>query len=70
MFLVLKKFIYLFIYLFLAALGLRCCTRAFFLVAASRGYTSLGCTGFSLLWLLLLQSSRHAGFCSCGMRAQ
>ena len=26
---VFNKFIYLFIYLFLAALGLRCCTRAF-----------------------------------------
>ena len=26
----LNKFIYLFIYLFLAALGLHCCTRAFF----------------------------------------
>ena len=42
------------------------------LVAASGGYSSLQCTGFSLQWLLLLQStgSRHAGFNSCGMRAQ
>ena len=41
------------------------------LVAASRGYSSLWCTGFSLRWLLLLWSmgSRHAGFSSCGERA-
>ena len=41
------------------------------LVAASGGYSSLRCTGFSLRWLLLLQSmgSRHTGFSSCGMRA-
>ena len=40
------------------------------LVAASRGHSSLRCTGFSLRWLLLLQStgSRHAGFSSCGTR--
>ena len=44
----------------------------FFLVAASRGYSSLQCRGFSLRWLLLLWStgSRHAGFSSCGTRAQ
>ena len=42
------------------------------LVAASRGYSSLRCTGFSLQWLLLLQStgSRHTGFSSCGTWAQ
>ena len=58
--------IYLFIYFwlrwgFVAASGLS-------LVVASRGYPSLGCAGFSLRWLLLLQSmgSRHAGFSSCG----
>ena len=40
-------------------------------VAASGGYSSLQCVGFSLRWLLLLQSmgSRHAGFHSCGSRA-
>ena len=33
------------------------------LVAASGGYSSLWCVGFSLWWLLLLRSvgSRHAG---------
>ena len=38
------------------------------LVAASRGYSLLRCTGFSLWWLLLLRStgSRCAGFSSCG----
>ena len=42
------------------------------LVAASGGYSSLWCTGFSLQWLLLLQStgSRRVGFSSCGMLAQ
>ena len=41
------------------------------LVAASRGYSSLWCAGFSLWWLFLLRSSgsRHAGFSSCGLRA-
>ena len=40
-------------------------------VAASRGYSLLGCAGFSLQWLLLLRStgSRHAGFSSCGSQA-
>ena len=42
------------------------------LVAASRGYSWLRCAGFSLRWLLSLQStgSRYAGFSSCGMQAQ
>ena len=42
------------------------------LVAASGDYSSLQCAGFSLRWLLLLQSmdSRRTGFSSCGMRAQ
>ena len=60
--------IYLFIWLcwvFVAAHGLS-------LIAASKGYSSLWCAGFSLWWLLLLQStgSRYAGFSSCSMRAQ
>ena len=46
--------------------------RGLSLVAASGGYSSLRCAGFSLWWLLLLRStgSRRAGFSSCGMRAQ
>ena len=42
------------------------------LVAVSRGYSSLWSMGFSLPWLLLLQStgSRCTGFSSCGARAQ
>ena len=42
------------------------------LVAASRGYSSLQCTGFSLRWLLLLRStgSRRVGFSSCGTWAR
>ena len=66
-----KIFIYfLFIYfwlcwVFVAALRLS-------LVAASRGYSSLRCVGFSLRWLLLLRSmgSRRAGFSSCSTWAQ
>ena len=37
------------------------------LVVASGGYSSLLCAGFSLWWLLLLQST---GFSSCGTWAQ
>ena len=68
--LIFLKFIY-FIYLFLAALVLRCCVRLS-LVVASEGYSSLRCAGFLLQWLLLLRStgSRCVGFSSCGMRAQ
>ena len=46
--------------------------RRLSLVAASRGYSSLWCAGFSLRWLLLLPStgSRCAGFSSCVSRAQ
>ena len=36
-------------------LGLRCCVRAFS-SCSERGYSSLWCAGFSLRWLLLLQS--------------
>ena len=63
-----NKFIYLFIF------G---CTGSSLLcglsvVAASRGYSSLPCVGFSPQWLLLLRSTgfRRAGFSSCGLRAQ
>ena len=43
----------------------------FSLTVASRGYSSSRCAGFSLKWLLLLQStgSRRTGFSSCGSRA-
>ena len=61
-------FIYTYFWLcwiFVAARGLS-------LVAASEGYSSLQCVGFSLPWLLLLRStsSRRAGFSSCGTQAQ
>ena len=41
-------------------------------LVAKRGGSSLRCMGFSLRWLLLLQStgSRFAGFSSCGTWAQ
>ena len=62
------KLIYFYFWLrwvFVAAHGLS-------LVAASGGYSSLQCVGFSLRWLLLLWStgSRHAGFSSYGTWAQ
>ena len=42
------------------------------LLVANGGYSLLRYMGFSLWWLLLLQStgSRHVGFSSCGTRAQ
>ena len=67
--------LFIFIYLFLAALDLHCCAWAFS-SAASGGYSLLPCAGFSLQWLLLLQSmgSRASvvvarGLSSCGSRA-
>ena len=64
------KFIFIY-FLFLAALGLHC-SAGLSLVAESGGYSSLRCAGFSLRWLLQLQStgSRRRGFSSCGARAQ
>ena len=52
----------LFIYLFLAVLGLRFCARAFS-SCGERGHSSLQCAGLSLSWPLLLWStgSRRAG---------
>ena len=63
--------LFLFIYLFLAA-WVFVATHRLSLVAASGGYSSLWCAGFSLWWLLLLQSmgSRHMGFSSCSTQAQ
>ena len=42
------------------------------LVVATGGYSWLQCTGFSLKWLLLLQSmgSRCMGFSSCNTQTQ
>ena len=60
------KFIYLFFYFWLCWVFVAACWLS--LAAASMGYSSLWCTGFSLWWLLLLWStgSRRAGFSSCG----
>ena len=46
--------------------------RRLSLVAVSGGYSSLWCAGFSLWWLLPLQStgSRCSGFSSCSTQAQ
>ena len=64
--------IYLFIHLFNFWLHwVLAAARGLSLVAVSGGYSLLRDAGFSLWWLLLLQStgSRHAGFSSCGTRA-
>ena len=62
-------FINLFIYFWLRWVFVA--ARRLSLVAASGGYSSLRCVGFSLRWLLLLRStdSRRGGFSSCGLRA-
>ena len=58
--------IYVFIYFWLCWVFVAACRLS--LVAVSGDYSSLRCTGFSLQWFLLLQStgSRHTGFSSCG----
>ena len=64
------KYFYLFIYYWLRWVFVA--ARRLSLVAASGGYSSLWCTGFSLWWLLLLRSmgSRPAGFSGCSTWAQ
>ena len=60
-----KRFIYFWLFwVFLAAWRLSP-------VVVIRGYTLLRCSGFSLQWFLLLQStgSKFAGFSSCGTQA-
>ena len=58
--------------LFIGCVGSSVAVRGLSLVAASRVCSLLWCAGFSLQWLLLLQStgSRHAGFSSCASWAQ
>ena len=70
LFLIFYLFIYWLLWVFVAAHGLS-------LVAASGGYSSLQCAGFSLWWLLLLQSTGMQAsvvaahvLSSCGSRAQ
>ena len=65
-------FIYLFIYLiYIWLLWVFTAAHGLSLVAASGGYSSLWCAGFSLRWLLLLRNtgSRRTGFNSCGSQA-
>ena len=65
---VFKSYIYLknfwLCWVFIAARGLS-------LVVASRGYSSLWCTGFSLQWLLLLRAlgTRASVAMACGLRS-
>ena len=65
-----NKFIY-FIYLFLAALGLRCCMQAFS-SCGEQGLLFVAVRGLLVVGLLLLWStgSRHVCFSSCGTWAQ
>ena len=63
-------FIYGFLSLFLAVLGL-CCCGGFSRVEASRGYSLGAVGGFSLQQLLLLWSmGSHTAFSGCGTWAQ
>ena len=64
------KWLYLFIYFWLHWVFVAACGLS--IVAASGGYSSLRCAGFSLRWLLLLWStgSRRMDFGSCGTWAQ
>ena len=59
------------LFFFFVCVGSSLLHMGFSLVAESGGYSSLPCAGFSLQWLLLLQStgSRHTGFGSCGSQA-
>ena len=56
--------------LFFGCVGSSLLRAGFSLVAASRGYSSLQCLGFSLQCLLLWRTgSRCVGFSSCGSQA-
>ena len=60
------------LFIFLAVLGLCCCAHRLSLVAASGGYSSLRCEGFSSRWPLLLQSTgsgaRASVVVACGLQ--
>ena len=62
-------YLFLFICLFLTTVDLLA-LHGLRLVAASQGYSSLECLGFSIQWLLLFQNTgcRQWGFSSCGTR--
>ena len=66
-----KNFIYLFIYLFLAALGLCCCARVFS-SCGERGLFFVAVRGLliAVASLVVEHGSRHMGFSSCSMWAQ
>ena len=68
---VIKLFLIKFIYLFLAALGLCCCTQAFSR-CGEWGLLFVAVRRLLIAWLLLLQNmgSRCMGFSSCSTRAQ
>ena len=67
-----KTFFFFLIYLFIFGYVGSLLLRGLSLIAMSGGYSLLWCMGFSLWWLLLLQStgSRRTGFSSSGTRAQ
>ena len=52
-------------HLFLSLMGLHYCV-GFALVAGSRGYSLLPCTGFSLLWLLCCRAQALGVWASTG----
>ena len=64
------KIVFFCLFVFLAALGLCCCARAFS-SCGEWGLLFVAVRGLLIAWILLLRSmgSRHAGFSSCGSRA-
>ena len=67
-FVVINLFIYL-IYLFLAALGLRCCTQAFS-TCGERELLFVAVRGLLIALASLVEEHRRVGFSSCGAWAQ
>ena len=62
-------FVFYFIYLWLCCIFIAACRLS--PVAASGGYSSLWCAGFSFRWFLLLRNTapRPMGFSSCGTQS-
>ena len=71
-YLLVDKIFKVYFFFFFGCIGSSLLYTGFSLIAASGGYSSLRCAGFSLQWLLLLWStgSRCVGFSSCGTQAQ
>ena len=68
----LKIFLKMYLSIYMAALGLCCCTRAFS-SCGERGYSSLRCAGFSWRWLekaLIVPPGKSHAFCFLSWREE